>query len=285
MATERLLFCCDNLFDRLQYPGHVGSADETAANFEWWHVADWRRQFGDRWQPTTANVAHYLQVLCNIPRAADFLVLDRGHNWATRTLNLQASGDSFTVGSGIADLVGAIALPTIPGGNLAGGVGAVTSEGAWAKTFGVTMNQGWRVAFAAGGAGVIPQVVGCWLGKAWQPTSFLLNHPAQDRVWSTTRTRTRSAYGWQGSSRPVRFRTGTLRIQAADELDYDMIEWQVLDLYARGFPAWICHDKVDGSRDLMLVSCPDTTLDWGTRQGYKRRGLIEIPFEEEQAAL
>lgn len=273
---ERLLFCADNLFcDRL-YSSHVLSADEEATNFEVWHLGTARRHFGDRWEPTTTNVDHWAKARCDVPRYADFCAIDRASNHKAKRFKLQNSGDDFT---GIRTAWD-ITLPSVPGGAPAGGPGAITEEGAWIKTFAPELAYDWRLYSVAMGAGIVPQLTGVWLGKCWQPTDWLLELPTQDETIGVQFLETKSPFGWSGRTRYVRGRQGTLIIRPGNENDYDMIRWQVLTLFAGGYPAWLIHDAVDGGPKARLIACPTGELDFGRRRGIRRE--ILIPFVEEQ---
>lgn len=287
---EKLLFCADNLFDIEQYPLHVVSGQEEATGFEAFRVASGRRQPGDAWRATTANADRYLRVICDQLRGANFLAIDRASNHIDRSTSpptgkrftVEHSADGFaTPGVSVFD---ANPIAAVPGGVISSLIGACTNEFAWLKTFTADAAYGWQTVSKAMGANIVVSLTNVMLGTAWQPSEYLLFLPTQDRTYQISRARSESPYGWVGRGRTVRKRRGTLIIKPANELDYDFIEWQVLGLYARGFPAWIIHDKVDGSRDAFLAFCPEGDLDFGEREDWPYRG-ISIPFEEEQPAL
>lgn len=279
---EKILFCADNLFSDVLYPGHVVSADEQATGFEVWNVANGRRQAGDRWQPTTANVDHNVKSVCDQLRSADFLAVDRASNWRGRRLVLESSANDFAAPGGAT--VVDVTIPTGLGGSPSGALGCVTDELAWWKLFSFDAAQYWRTVFKAAGAGVTPQISGLFLGKAWQPTEAQLFFPVDDEGYRVQFNETTSPYGWVGRTRPAVFRHGMLVVKPATDLDYDFIRWQVLGLFAAGFPAWICHDRVDGGRRALLARCPSGDIDWGRKRDWPTRG-INIPFIEEQVAL
>lgn len=281
---ERILFCADNLFSDVLYPGHVITADQQAAGYEVWNVADGRRQAADRWQPTTANVDHDVKANCGALRAANFAAVDRASNWRGQRITFENSADNFAAASGIRTTLDINPIPIAPGGAAAGALGCVTDELAWWKTFTSEANYDWRAVFKAGGAGVIPAISGLWLGTAWMPTEAQLFFPVDDETYRVEYMESKSTYGWAGRSRPNKLREGTLNVKPATDADYDFIRWQVLGIYAAGFPAWICFDRVDSGHRAMLVRCPSGQLDWGRKRDWPKRG-INIPFIEEQPAF
>lgn len=287
---EKLLFCADNLFDVLQYPLHVITADQEATNYEAWHVADWRRQYGDAWRATSANADHYVKVACDQLRGADFLAIDRESNHVDRLTTpptgkrflLEHSADDFATPA--VSVFDANPVAAVPGGGIASAAGALSDEGSWLKTFTADGAYYWKLTSKAMGANIVPSLTLVTLGKAWQPSNFLLFLPTSDRTFRISQQETESPYGWVGRTRTVKKRVGRLLIKPADESDFDFIMWQVVGLFGRGFPAWIIHDKVDGSRDAIYARCPNAELDFGERDDWITRG-ITIPFEEEQPTL
>lgn len=277
--AEKLLFCADNLFCDLMYPKHTISAITERPGFEAFNVGVGRRQAQVRWEPTGTNIDNWLKVRCDQLRAADFCAIDRNSNALGFRYVLEDSGDDFGTPVPVWD----ITLPTVPGGQPSTIPGAVTNELAWLRTWPADMAYDWRLTSKAMGAGLVPQLAGVYLGKAWQPTEFLLNYPVDDETYDIQYPETKSPFGWSGKGRAVRIRSGSLVVKPASETDYDMIEWQVLGLFAQGFPAWIVQDRIDGARRAFLAYCPPGRLDWGKKEDWPYRG-ITIPFIEEQPA-
>jgi hypothetical protein len=275
-VAERFLFCAENLLSDVQYPDHTVTASSAASGFEAYHVATGRRQLADRWSPTTANADHWLKCRSPLLRAANFLAIDRGSNHLGERFVLEASGDDFTHTRTVWD----ITTPTVPGGSVGEGLGCVTTEGAWLRSFSAEAWPDWRVTSKAMGTGITQQITGLWLGLAWMPTDAVLTVPLDDEAVDVDGVETRSDWGWTGSGRRVRTRSGVIRLQFPAEGEYDQVRYQVLGLYAQGFPAWICWDTDDGAK-AMLARCPRGRLPflWGADWPYR---TLDIPFEEEQ---
>lgn len=281
----KLLFCADNIFCDVLYPNHIISADEEPAGYEAYHVGTARRYPGDRWQATTANADHWVKVRADLLRAVDFVAIDRGSNQLGFRHLLQNSQDNFTLDiRTLYDLT----IPTVPGGTFGTGPGVVTNEGVWMHTFTPELAVDWRFLSKAMGSGVIPQVVGLWAGKSWQPTGLVQFDQVDDEIIQPISQSTMSPLGWRSRSHTTRKRTGFLRIRLDTDLDVEMVRWQVMGIYAAGFPAWVCFDRETpgGSRKAMLISIPpDAPADFADRQSWLNKRMIMIPFEEEQQRL
>jgi hypothetical protein len=158
----------------------------------------------------------------------------------------------------------------------------VSEEDAWVKTFSVDAWHDWRLTSKAMGAGIVPQLGGVWLGKAWQPSEYVLDFPLDDEAFDIAFEETLSPQGWAGRTAPARGRRGTLHVTFPSEADYDLVRYQVLGLYARGFPAWLCLLRDQRPERTLLVRCPAGALAFARTGGILR--TLDIPFVEEQPA-
>jgi len=276
---EVLLVLAENLLSDAQFPSHTLAADQEATGFEVWHLADNRRQPGDRWQATSANADHTVTLTCNQLRAADCFVLDRASNHLGKRFLLESSNDSFATAHTVFD----ITLPLVPGGAPGEAYGCVTDEGSWLKTFPAEAAYGWRLTSKAMGVNLVPQLTCAWLGKAWQPANLLLNYPSQDEAYAVAAAVTMSPAGWRGRLKPAFARAGQLLIQPGDEGEFDLLRYHALSLMGdAGAPAWICWDRVSGGRKAFLAALPDSSqLDLArVKESPYRR--FTLPFLEEQ---
>jgi hypothetical protein len=286
--AEQLLFCADNFFDPRQYPDHAVTADSEPSGTEAFHVGNGRRGAEDRWEPVTANATHYVTVVCGVLRGADFCAIDRESNLVSNaraggaaSVSLIATDDAFVSSATIINT----SLPTVPGGALSGAGGALTDEDAWLKTFTPDAHDSWRLVIGAMGAGVVPQISGLWLGKAWQPTVTLLRNPLDDETIAIGGAVSQAPSGWEGSAKPSLVREGTLHIRGIGDDDYDMIRWQVMGLYASGAPAWICTRKSEQPWRAMLAQCPKGLMAWLRDDlSWMHSRTLDIPYRECQAA-
>lgn len=283
-----ICFCADNLFDVSQYPLHTQpTGDEEATGYEGYHVADGRRDAADAWRALTANADHTLSVTFDKPRGFDFAAIDRESNHVDFTATppagkrfiLSASDDAFATTRTEWD----VTIPVVPGGTLDGGLGALTDENAWLKTFSLDVASGARLTSKAMGTGLVPQITGFWLGKSWRPAQAEVFYPDTSEQFQIGVQEVETLFGWKGHNRPYVRRQGAIVIKQFTDADNDMIQWQVLGLFARGWPAWLVFDRIDGARRAMLVRCPAGLLGWLQNQFVPLHELT-IPFEEVQPA-
>jgi hypothetical protein len=281
--AEQLLLCAENIFNKIQFPNHTVTGQEEPTGYPAANVANGRRQAGDRWQPSTANADRYLRVICDQPRGIDFWAIDRESNH--RGYRYQALGSSDTFGT-VRTIWDINAIPYAVGGLMSGPNGCVTSEGAWLKTHAADGHNGYELLSKAMGAGLQPQITGLWAGKAFQPSQFMLQFPVEDQKQTVQFVSTKSLFDWRGKGQIGKARRGTLRIALPNEDDEEHIEYHVLNLMARGFPAWICWQRESAPWRSLLVG-----LDEGADLDFKRDPSwhplyrsIAIPFVEEQPA-
>jgi hypothetical protein len=278
--AEQLLIAVQNFFSDLQYPGHTISADQEPAGYEAWRVGTARRHLLNRWQATTANADHYLKVDCGsgVTRGATFVAIDRKSNHVGKRFVLESSPDN-SAWTGVFDCT----VPSSASGTPAGANGCLTDEGAWLKTFTVATARYFRLTSKAMGAGVVPQLTGVWLGQAYQPTDDVLYYPLDDDRYDLAFEALTSPYGWAGRSRVARVRTGTVSIKLMGTSDEAQLRADIMGLYARGFPAWICWKKTDRPTAALLGRVPAGSLALARIDAWPFRTL-DLPFVEEQPA-
>lgn len=256
----------DNFFSIAQYAGHTVDAEEEALGFESWRVATGRRSQLNRWEATTANSDTWLRVRCGDLRVASMIVLDRGHNLTGKTVRVQASNDNFTSWETLVDTT----IPSVPGGTLDGAYGAVTEEGAWLKRFPATPAEDWRVFIPAMGAGLIPKIVGCYLGVTWEPEWTEL--PYEEDGGDVFATVTEGESGWQGNTRAVLRRSGIMVLPLGDVWKYEEGR-RHLEQFSRRAPTWLLYDDEQPERAILAIRPPGArvtfaiTPEWGYRKG------------------
>jgi len=261
------LILSDSLLNTRLYPLHTVVGDEEPAGFEAWHVADGRRTFGDRWQPTTANAQHTLTATFDRIRAFDTIVLDRGYS-ATEVIG-ECSDDGYTTVQPVFDIV----LPTVTNpGPANGAFGCRTEEGVWWLNFPDRAASSFRLRFPAMGAGLVPQIVGCYLGLSYVPAGGALWLPWGEDSSTAMFAETVSEYGNIGRGPVATPNDGTLQIKLTSEFDYELARLHLIEVFGSGRPAWICYDQAQADRLFMAVRTKsrlgfEYTSGWWPRQG------------------
>src|SRR6266571_8064456 len=85
----------ENGFSTQMFPLHTLIADEQAAGYEVYHLANGRRAPNDRYQSVTTNQARTITLTCDRPRWFNGLAVDRGHNLAGFVVPVLGSNDAF----------------------------------------------------------------------------------------------------------------------------------------------------------------------------------------------
>lgn len=266
----RPVILAQNLFNEIQNPGHVVTANEEDTNRQGWRVATGRRAAADAWLPTTLNNAAWVKANCGAERAANMVVLDRGHNLGGYQITLQVSSDDATW-TDVLDLT----VPAVPStGALDDGLGVVTGEGAWLRRFPLVSGPYWRLYVPAMGAGLRPQVVGLWLGLAWAPTRHL-GFPVDDVGDDVVVQIHESDTGWQGAGRVTARRSGTMRVALDSDAEWDALRPH-LEEFAVRRPTWLLHDDEDAAEAVLAIRPEQARLGFGYADDWinKRRGEL-----------
>jgi hypothetical protein len=243
----------ENVLSQLQFPGHTLVADEQAAGFEVYHLANGRRAPGDRYQSVTANQARLVTGTYDRLRTITGLALDRGHNLAGVALSVLGSSDAWvsqhTVWSGT---VPTVASPFMP---LDNANGALTRDGDFVVRFPGDAAMAHRLSIPALGAGIVAQVVGAWLGMWYAPDFF--DVPWGEEQTELMGTETQSPYGWVGATIGVPRRAGTLGIKLTSAGAYDLARYHLQGhfLNARR-PMWIVMDDSQAERAVLARKVP-----------------------------
>lgn len=233
------MLAVENYFDTDAFPDHAVSADEEASGQEAWRVATARRHAVDHWTPTTANAEHWIKVNAGAAIAADYLALDRGHNLSGHEVTLQWSDNDSTW----TDIFTNVTIPSTTAGNgdLDTSPFVRTDEGAWLVRFTQVSHQYYRLVIPAMGAGLVPVIVGLWLGTRWEPAT--IPPPVIDEDDELVALEVESDVGWIGRTLPVRRRRGQLVLELESLAEYDStVAGHIRDQYGRGRPMWIVYD-------------------------------------------
>lgn len=251
----RARYLAENFFNEEQFSAHTLSANEETTGNEVWRVGTARRVGGtlrNYWTPTTANQDAWIKVQCNRARAADMLVIDRGHNLEGATVRLQASSDDFTTYS---ELV-AVTLPSsvVPNSRLSDNPGAKTEEGAWLISFDLEVGLYWRVYIDAMGSGLKPQIPGLYLGLSFSP-AVKPQRPFDDESRRLEFRELRSPSLWVGASRKAQRREVVHHLLLTSDAEYDQARYHFHSLYWRGDVMWNAAN-VDQAEKAWLAYAP-----------------------------
>jgi hypothetical protein len=246
------LFLTENLFNVRQFPSHLLSAQTQADNHEVWRVANSRRTLRDYWSPTATS--GWVKVVCNRPRTADTLFIDRNSNLAGRTVTLTV-GDG--PGTALTVFTATVPSQTYARSSITSPNGVRTEEGAWIKKFDYAIGTQWRIT-VSGGTGN-PQVGGVWLGKAFTPT----NKPAlpwSDEPRELLFTETLSPAAWSASSRKAQRKRPSVSFRVQDDTEYAKARYHLGDLLYRGFVSVYVPDT-DYAERAIVAAAPSGVLD------------------------
>jgi hypothetical protein len=242
MATP--LWLSDNVFDEIGATPDalldtLGATDD-APGHEVWRVADGLR---DRtwWTVTTPNATRHVRARLTAARAADTLVLDRGHNLAGKTIEYLG----FSSAGVFEAIYLSATIPTTPGGLPSDATGCLLPTGEWWKTMtGTAAHAQHVVRIPAMGAGLVPLITGLTLGKAFRwPTHWNAPSAYDDRrrvSWVTNRE----------SEAGVRVKRGRRVHRHLDfRCELDAEQWtpalvaEFARVVDRGLPVWHCTDE------------------------------------------
>ncbi len=268
MAGPR--FLAENFFNLDQFGGHTLTAEEETTDNEAWRVGAGRRVGGvirNYWTPTTANSTSWVECACDRARAADVLIVDRGHNLDGVVVNLEISDDNYTTTTEIFS----VTLPSNVYANsrMSDTPGAKTTEGAYVISFPYHVAKYWRVFVAAMGAGLKPQIPGMYLGKSFAPT----NNPP--RPWDDEPTKLayesiQSDVLWTASSRKAKRREASVQMFMDSDAEMDKARYHFRSLYQRGDLMWYVPDTDRAERAWLAEAPPGSDsqvygTDFGNR--------------------
>lgn len=253
MATPRYLV--ENFFNGVMFPSHSFTANESTTGHESWRVGTARRANRNHWTPSTPNQQAYVGVLCNRPRFADMLVIDRNCNLAGKTVRLRFSNDGFASYGEI--LAAVLPTQTIYGSRL-GTQGVRTDEGAWVFRFTGQIATEWRLYVDAMGAGLKPQVGGLYLGQSWSPV-WTPENPWDDEARELRFQEVLTPSLWAGSNRKGSRRVaGPWQHVLDSDAEYQSARYHFHGLYWRGHHMWAVPDQDFTERAFLVYAQPGT---------------------------
>lgn len=270
------VFLAENFFNGgfpgSMYPGQAVTAEEEASGFEVHHLANGRRSPTDYWTSTTANSDTWAETKGDRIRAANMIVLDRGHNLAGKSFKLEGSDDNFTTIDTVID----ITIPSVTApGSIDETLGIVTEEGAWIKRFPLRAHLYWRIFIPLMGAGLTPFIVGVWLGLSYEPD--FLWRPSAEGMRQLAGREFVSPSQWRGRSVLVQPRTDTLTLKLKDVFVYDQARLHLEGLFGSGWPTWIVYDEDQADRAILALAPLGTVgfvlaagTDWSNKQAQIR---------------
>lgn len=274
MPTSLLLV--DNLFSLSQYPDHLITATEEAADHEAYHVGNGRRSALDYWIPNTANTDMKVQAAFGRVRAFNCLIIDRGHNLAGKTVNGSYWSSASSVG---APTYMGSTIPIASGPGSPDDVnGVTTEEGVFIKRFNMVAASNASVDVPAGGASFKPQIVGIYLGLCWTPPTpdFPWSEDEQDLISVDVQSDT----GWIGSPRINNRRQGTLMLRLRDTDNYDQARL-TKGLYDQRNPMWIAYDDQEAQKIVCAIR-PQGSTGWRLDRDWTNKRRAEIPWIEHE---
>lgn len=248
------VLCAENLASRIQFPGHTVAGNEELTGFEAFRAATGRRSKYNYWQPVTANNPATYTITFDRVRAFNFWALDRGHNLAGITLTASISSDGFAT----SQTIWSVAIPAVPGGSLDDPYGCATEEGAWVIRHPVAMGAAVRLSIPAMGSGVVPQIVGLYVGLAWSRNKY--DPPLNDESLEPLVQEYESPAGWIGRGAVTPRRSGAIRVRLDDNEEYEVARYHILGHFAAGRPMWIVHDPLQSDRAVLAIAPRGGTL-------------------------
>lgn len=258
----------ENILSEMQFPLHTVAADEQATGFEVYHLANGRRAVNDRYQSVTANQARIITATCDRLRYLNGFALDRGHNLGGVALSVLGSSDGWTTSQTV--WTGTVPALCTPPGQLDAANGVTTEEGAFVVRFTGASYMAWRLSIPALGAGIVPQIVGAWLGL-WYAPGFFMEPWGEDQA-DVVMAEQQSDIGWTGSTVPVPRRAGAMTIKLRSFADYDLARYHIAGHFlAQRRPAWLLYDDQQAERAVLALRQPgvqgfEIDTGWAFRQ-------------------
>lgn len=261
-------FFAENFFHPLAFPGHTVSANEEATGQEAFRVGNYRRSAADHWRPTTDNSSAWIKVQCDQQRPADMIAIDRGHNLEGETVTLETSEDDFVSSTTVFSLTVPSSLSADT--PLSASAGAYTEEGAWVKSFTSTSATYWRLTVSAMGAGLVPRIVGLWIGASWQP-GFHEARPWHPWGRELDYQEVRGPTVWSAASQVSERYSTEVSLRLENRAQYDVARETVEDWTFRGRPTWYVPDQAKAERSWLGTPPPGThafehAQGWGYMQ-------------------
>lgn len=265
MPNGKPVLFVENVYSRLQFPGHVITPSDEQVNFETFRVANGRRSPFDYASPVTANAIWIPRVAYDRVRAINAVALDRGHNLGGFELSVRTSSDAW-----VTEYVAATSV--IPTTSSSGSVdelnGVRTEEGAWFKRFPQVESMASEVRVPAMGAGLKPKVVGLQLGYAWECEYW--TRPVGEGGVRLAGEVVESGSAWRARTTPTRQRVLTLKLKLVDYASYDAARYHLEGHFASGRPMWLVLNQDQADRAIQVEVEGPIGFNYETDYGYQQ---------------
>lgn len=275
------LFVVENLLSAGptgQFPLHTLVGDEEAAGNEAWHVADGRRAPTDYWTGITPNAQRTLTATFDRIRAFTYVGLDRGHNLGTVQVFIEVTQDNAAWQLVASPVIPPIATP----GPITNANGITTEEGAWGLYLGPAnppSGIGVRVRIPALGAGLLPVIVGAWVGMAYDP-GFFLKPWGEDQDDFPVQTVV-TEWGWRGRGPAPTPNVGQIGLRLDTEDAYDVARYHLQGHWASGRPMWCLYDQAQADRLFLALRPEQTHFGLNIEPSWSRRSVV-FPYVEHE---
>jgi hypothetical protein len=238
MPPQTPLVLLDNVFDTIGlYAGAALTTSSESVGRDAFRIADYRR---DRtyWSPTTdgGGVDHWVRVQLVAAHGVDYIVLDRGHNLAGKTVYIEGSSDGATW-----SISQALNVPaaSVVGGTPTAPAMAATEEGAaWTIIPAALAARVWwrlRVPYTAA---FIPIVTGVMAGLKTQLLNFSTSF--DEDAGGRTQASQQSIAGYRATDTTYAWRTVKLGLKYIGATEYDATIRTLREtIFAKNQP-WMC---------------------------------------------
>jgi hypothetical protein len=173
---------------------------------------------------------------------------------------------------------------TVPSTSASGDVddanGVLTEEGAFIKRYTDTEYPWWLFWIPSMGAGLIPEIIGLWIGQSIEMRIF--DFPWSDDEHQVFGPVTTTEWGWEGVGDVVARRGGTIELRCRDSTDFTNARTYILEQFGRQRrPMWIVPDQAQADRAVLAVR--DMSQPFNTRfDGRWPERRMNIPWIEHE---
>lgn len=260
MANKPLILSHNYYDSTVLFPTHAprNPDNDDVAGSEFWRVSDNLRDV-THWTPSTTNAQRALDVNCGIAKSADTVIVDRGHNLAGVSCQVQTSPDGVTwSGAG-----SAFTIPSAAGGLPTDANGCLTPDGVFWKTLGGgPYTAQWFRFTMAPRAGIAQIVAGLYLGLAYRFAEYYDAPGAYDYRRNIRHGKNVVSKGAVRVKREVQvFGEVDIRVRL-EETDFQNLRPHVDRLLLNTHPWWFCLDDstTEGAGLMRFFQLPGDTV-------------------------
>lgn len=276
-------FLSENFYNDLMFPAHTIDALSEETGNQAWRVGTGRRSsVRNAWKPTAFNLEAWIRVNCGAAKAADMIVIDRGHNLSGETVVVEAD-DNASFSSPTTIFNGTIPTSVTVDDDLSATPGVLTEEGAWMYQFTEVTEQYWRVRIPAMGAGLRPEIIGLYLGKSYEPL-YHLDLPFEDDSGEALFDEVVSDTAWSAATRAASRRRGQIRIRLSTDAEYTDARLTIKTRFMQNRrPMWIVFNQEQAERAALAMHARGP-YGFVRADGWKPR-QAQFEWNEHQPAL